>query len=147
MVNEAKNLGGTVVDRETEQGFTPPPWKITPSGFFEGVCIRTEDDQWIAQVWSQHDGIELPRDANARLVAAAPSLATFLMKIYLDYEDDCNCECNSEECCSVLGEKCAKCHANVALLLLDQPADESAKRPISNLENDGQASSKGSKSE
>jgi len=54
--------------------FTPGPWAITTSGFFEGVCIRAEGNRWVAQVWSQHEGVELPREANARLIAAAPAL-------------------------------------------------------------------------
>jgi hypothetical protein len=133
-VNQEKDLGDAVVGRETEQGFTPGPWGafregeevvIVPVGI-RGARVRYEDSENCR--------------ANVRLIVAAPSLATFLMKIYLDYEADCGCECDSETCCAVVGEPCAKCHANVALLLLDQPAYESAKRPISDRGNDGQAS-------
>lgn len=124
-VNEDKNIGDAGGNRETDQGFTPGPWTAF-EGLLgdEGVWIMSThvEDAVIASV-----GMDFPEaKANARLIAAAPSLATFLMKIYLDYEGDCGCECDGETCCAVVGEKCAKCHANVALLLLDQPAYGSA---------------------
>lgn len=87
-VNEDKNVGTTSLDRETEQSFTPGPWEVTASGFFEGVCIRTEDNTWVAQVWSAHGGIELPRDANARLIAAAPALYEALQKVRAMFFED-----------------------------------------------------------
>lgn len=132
-VNEDKNVGDAVVDRKTERGFTPGPWECD---------LSTNVIAGRFKIRQHFDGTATLDElkANARLIAAAPSLATFLMKIYLDYEADCGCECDSETCCAVMGEPCAKCHANVALLLLDQPADESAKRPISDRANEGQAS-------
>lgn len=65
--------------------------------------------------------------ANARLLKAAPSLYTFLQKIYLDYEGDCGCECNTDTCCAVVGEPCAKCHAFIALALVDVPQTKETK--------------------
>jgi hypothetical protein len=60
-----------------------------------------------------------------RLAARAPELLVFLAKIYLDYEDDCGCGCDNENCCAVVGERCAKCHARIAiaLALVDGPQE------------------------
>lgn len=75
-----------------EQGekpkFTPGPWVIATSGFFEGVCIRAADNRWVAQVWSQHEGVELPRDANARLIAASPALYEAMRQFVHWYAED-----------------------------------------------------------
>ncbi|HEX5704892.1 MAG TPA: hypothetical protein VFX97_16965 [Pyrinomonadaceae bacterium] len=38
-----------------------------------------------------------------------------LQRIYLAYEADCGCECNNENCCAVVNERCAKCFARAAL--------------------------------
>ena len=62
--------------------------------------------------------------ATANLFASAPDLYTFLQKIYLDYEDDCGCRCDTETCCAVVGERCAKCYANRGLTLLDGPKEK-----------------------
>lgn len=132
MVDEDKNLGAAVVDRKTEQGFTPGPWKVAPSGFFEGVCVRTEDNTWVAQVWAAHRGTELPRDANARLIAAAPAMYEALRKCqtYVDHHTH-----EKRGLCGSLLDT-----IDAALSLADTPADESAKRPISDRGTDGQAS-------
>lgn len=115
---------------EKQPKFTPGPWKAhlnVPSAMIPGHIVKADHGAEfpIASIWegggTHGKGLQI---ANARLIAAAPSLYTFLQKIYLDYEDDCGCECNTENCCAVVGQRCAKCHAFIALQLVDGPQKE-----------------------
>jgi hypothetical protein len=61
--------------------------------------------------------------ANACLITAAPALCGALRDLYLDYEDDCGCKCENENCRVVVGQRCVKCHARAALALVDGPQE------------------------
>lgn len=108
-----------ITPEETPQ-FTPGDWikwRLSPdSDPQERVIVTTADGE------TEICGI-VENEADADLIIAAPNLYTFLQKIYLDYEDDCRCEHDNENCCAVVGGRCAKCHAFVALLLVDAPKE------------------------
>lgn len=87
---------------------------------------------------SNLDEVTPSKSRHERMKTAAPNLYAALKQIYLDYEDDCGCECNTETCCAVVGERCAKCYANRGLALVDGPKENEMKiefeeeRPPSN---------------
>lgn len=129
-VNEAKDLGATAGDRETGQGFTPGPWKAV--GYSPGWWqIEGPEQEQIADV-NYSDGLDeptlYPEEANARLIAAAPSLheaARFARSVLA---------ANPME----LSERMAIEKLDAALALANMPV-ESAKRPTLDHSTDGQA--------
>lgn len=133
MANEAKNIGDAVVDRETEQGFTPEPWRVI------GEELRyTDENDLYAVIQTPCAAIdviapgvmEAEHMANARLMAAAPALckaARFARSVLA---------ANPME----MSERMAIEKLDAALALANKPADESAKRTISDRGNDSQAS-------
>lgn len=130
-INEARRKKASEPSEESKPGFTPGEWEIKkartvlhigpPDGHVCEVSLRPSIRG------AERLAIESRAWADARLIRAAPSLYTFLQKIYLDYEDDCGCECNTETCCAVVGERCAKCYANRGLALVDNPQPKETK--------------------
>lgn len=138
-VNEAKHLGDEVEDRKTEQGFTPGPWKAV--GYSPGWWqIEGPEGEQIADV-NYSDGADeptlYPEEANARLIAAAPALyeACKTMLASLDGPPTAFAAMLS-----------AHRKLEAAVKLVEKSADESAKRPVSDHKNDGQASKSKSES-
>jgi hypothetical protein len=83
-VNEAKNLGDAVVDRKTEQGFTPWPWSIghTAGSVDRARAIFGSDGSVaIAEVVGFPLRKEEQARANERLIAAAPALYDALVTL------------------------------------------------------------------
>jgi hypothetical protein len=110
--------------RITTFPFTPGPWRYVPflsgSENHKGFCVqqvgRRRGKYAVAEVYPlDQDGIE--GQANARLIAAAPSLYKQLEKIYRDNEETCGCDCDTELCCTVAGAPCPKCDAHTGLAL------------------------------
>ena len=122
MVNEAKNLGDAVVDRKTEQGFTPGPWRQGESASQAWAIFGTDDPVAIAEIVSFPVRRENQARANARLIAAAPALyeALQVTERYI-----------KTGCVSAISGVAALQKARAALALVDKPATGSAKRPIS----------------
>ena len=75
-----------------KQAFTPGPWQITSSNFDikNAVGIKSlRDDGWVvADVWRDEE--EIPWEANARLIAAAPDLYEALATMVEDAEKAAN---------------------------------------------------------
>src|ERR1041385_7197524 len=128
MVDEDKNLGEAVVDRKTEQGFTPGPWtvwRLAPdSDPKERLIVTTADGEM------EICGI-VEDEANARLIAAAPALyeACKTMLASLDGPPT-----------AFAAMLAAHRKLEAAVALVNKPANESAKRPISDDQQHGQAS-------
>lgn len=49
-----------------------------------------------------------------------------LWRIYFAYESDCGCECDNENCCVVVKQRCAKCAARAALSAGGEKVDDDA---------------------
>lgn len=97
IVNEAKDIGDVVVDRETEQGFTPGPWEVRgASEIFAPDAranIATVSDPYASRVVG-YTKLRIDSDhfdeacSNALLIAAAPALyeaarfAASVLKVY-----------------------------------------------------------------
>lgn len=153
-VNAEQNIGDAVGELKTEQGFTPGPWKIeTPrdreeaGGWDEtyprGVAVRAD---WSAPVNGLlgyeiccMSGVNDHTLPDARLIAAAPALYEALKESALAVHTIGAYHHPSW----IVFEQCDKplcVQARKVLALVDHARYESAKRPISALENDGPAS-------
>jgi hypothetical protein len=146
-VNEDKHLGEAVADRETEQD--AKPWLIHENrvpGYERTITIVDEGDLaicFLAGAGSSNPKVLERVRANARLIAATPALYDAVSTLLLAMEMQ---EGRERKDLHILPREAwhvwtnAKLHARAALALVDKPADESAKQPISDRTTDGQAS-------
>jgi hypothetical protein len=145
MVYEEQDIGGAVVDRETEQDFTPGTWEVKESrvpGYSRNIDV-VAGDLLVCEV--SGGGVSNPVvlaqvRANARLLAASKALykaATNAAHAVGFLPPDALGR-DPAEGYYYRDELLAELHA--ALALVNKPVDESAKRPLSDDQGHGPAS-------